>query len=360
MNNMEAKMNIKLLPGGNLAGFIGDRWFQATTKNPKYEALVNAIIRNDAEMFVGAYDSCAVNFSAERHEIKDGITIQEDFVEYRGQRITDPTIIKVVRSYSTQCDALKHFIDNLFLNPQWESVQQLGAFLKYNQFPLTEDGCFLGYKAVRDDWTDIHSGRNDNSVGRTVTMPREDVAFDPKMACSAGLHVGTYEYATGFGGSNSRMVIVKVNPAHCVSVPFDHDSQKLRCSQYTVLAECSGTLDTNIVYTMDGQQILAENWFADMRNEELGRRRRPSKPIVSGLTPSDIPAWNPCEDSDGDYDYDEDDDDSCCDDCGCYDCTCDQTEWYCDCCGWSITFSEYDADNSTGFCVSCGNELERQ
>ena len=83
----------------------------------------------------------------------------------------------------------------MFLNPRWESIQQLGNFLRHNNFPLTEDGCFLGYKAINPDWTDIHSGEIDNSIGTTVTMPRAEVTFDPELACSAGLHVGTYEYA---------------------------------------------------------------------------------------------------------------------------------------------------------------------
>ena len=320
-----------------MAGYIDDKWYQVTKKHPRYATLLQAVLVNDEVKFIEVYNDSVVSFSCEHNNIDAKIHITNESITYRDQTITDPTVIAVIKSYGTKCDALKRFVDNLFLNPHWASIQQLGEFLKHNNFPLTEDGCFLGYKAVQRDWRDIHSGTNKNIIGAVISMPRDQVTFDPEVACSAGLHVGTYEYASGFGGSASRLLIVKVNPAHCVSVPYDYNHQKLRCSQYTVLGECDEPLPMDIVYDMDGTQVRVENWFADMRNEELERKRRPAP---STLGADDVPDW--AEDEDDDYDYDDDDDG-------------DSETYYCDNCGW-----EEDVDSvniELTYCPECGNEL---
>jgi len=205
--------------GGNIAGHIGTDWVQVTRVHPAYGELAKAFIAGDAETFLRVYRENQVDFSNESYENKEELKIEKEKVEYRGRTIDDPVLVDVVKNYSTKCDAIKHFLDNMFLNPMWESIQQLGEFLKHNNFPLTEDGCFLGYKAVGPNWKDIYTNTIDNSLGTTVTMPRMEVTFDPELACSAGLHVGTYEYAKNiYGSRDSIIVVVKVNPAHCVSV----------------------------------------------------------------------------------------------------------------------------------------------
>lgn len=332
-------MHIATSPQGNLYGYIGERWFQVTQKHPAYTELVEAIDADDPDKFIEIYDRETVDFNNKMHTIKEGIEITEDSVQYRGQTITDPIVVAVIKSYGTKCDALKLFVDNLFLNPSWSSVEQLGSFLKHGNFPLTADGCFLGYKAVRSDWRDFHSGTNMNVIGATISMDREDVTYDPNIACASGLHVGTYEYASGFGSSDSRIIIVKVNPAHCVSVPYDYNNQKLRCSQYTVLGECNDLLPMDTVYSADGHAFAAAHWFADVRNEELGRNRRPSVPTLSE---KDLYRPPEEEEVDEDWDYDDDDYDDEDDD---YDE--DESDWY-----------DYDDDDDDEVCPNCGELLE--
>ena len=117
------------------------------------------------------------------------------------------------------------FLDNLMENPSKKSVDELYSFLEYGNLPITPDGCFLAYKGVTTDFKDCHTRSFDNSVGAINEMPRNQVNDDPNAACSVGFHVGTFNYARGFG---QETTIVKVDPADAVSVPHDHSCEKLR------------------------------------------------------------------------------------------------------------------------------------
>jgi hypothetical protein len=134
---------------------------------------------------------------------------------------------------------LVKFLTRLMQNPSRRSVTELYSFLEHGNMPITPDGYFLGYKSVRSDWTDHYSGKFSNRVGEVLSMPRNSVCDDANMGCSYGFHVGSLEYATNFGGSDRKVVIVKVDPADVVSVPHDCDFQKMRTSRYEVV----GTFD---------------------------------------------------------------------------------------------------------------------
>jgi len=310
---------------GNANVFVDDQFYQFTPKHPKYAELVAAARNNDACGFTRIFKSFEMRFTTnEKYDIKDKIEVAKDFIEYRNQRIEDPAAIAVIKSYATQCDAMKHFIDNMFLNPNWKSVEQLMSFLKHGNFALTADGCFIGYKGVTNEYMDVYTKTISNAIGTTVKMPRKDVVNDPNVACAGGLHVGTYNYARNWAGGSGRVVLVKVNPAHCVSVPFDHDCEKLRCSQYTVLADCENVLPVSVIYSVEGKELDIDNYFADVKSEEAYRRRRPT------YTPP------VCDDDDWEDDEDE------CDGCALLCENCDE---------------EFDIEDGFSYCPHCGDEL---
>jgi bifunctional DNA-binding transcriptional regulator/antitoxin component of YhaV-PrlF toxin-antitoxin module len=128
---------------------------------------------------------------------------------------------------------------NLRQNPSEESRKDLYTFLEKNHVPITEDGYFVAYKGVNNDFTDNRTGSYDNSIGKTVKMPRDQVNPDRNQTCSTGLHVAAYEYAKGFA---ALLIEVKVNPRDVVSVPTDYNAQKMRVCEYTVVAECENEL----------------------------------------------------------------------------------------------------------------------
>lgn len=138
-----------------------------------------------------------------------------------------------------QGDGLPHeplvkFAENLQKNPSYRAVNELFQFLEKNDHPITENGCFIAYKKVRDDFLDVHSGTFDNSPGNVVEMARNQVNENSNENCSYGLHVANFDYATSFyeGG---KMLEVEVNPADVVSIPSDYNQSKMRVCKYLVL-----------------------------------------------------------------------------------------------------------------------------
>ena len=170
-------------------------------------------------------------------------------------------VIQLMRE-GVSYEYLEKFWRRCLSNPNRGSTEQLYAFLIHNRLTITDDGCFLAYKAVKNDFTDFRTGTFDNSPGRVVSMPREQVTFDPNIACSFGLHVSTLGYARAFGGANCVIVVAKVDPADVVSVPFDYDNQKIRTCRYEVLRvwegiqECSHTVvDSNLEPVVETRNI---------------------------------------------------------------------------------------------------------
>jgi hypothetical protein len=135
------------------------------------------------------------------------------------------------------CLPIFKFITRLQLNPSKRAVDELYTFLEHKHLPLTETGTFLAYKAVRNDFTDKHTGKFFNGVGEVLFMPRNKVDDDKNVGCSYGFHAGTLKYASEFAGGNDRLVLVEIDPADVVSIPTDCEFQKLRTCRYKVVAE---------------------------------------------------------------------------------------------------------------------------
>lgn len=170
-------------------------------------------------------------------------------------------------------DSVLRFLENVLMNPSSRSQEELYDFLANRNLPLTEDGCFLAYKRIRNDWKDIYSGKIDNSVGSIVEVPREEVDSDRARECSHGLHVGALEYIRTYGTAehSSRVVVVKVNPKDCVSVPRDHRHMKLRVCRYEILYELE-TGDKEAlglpVYSSNGDRFANPNDWMDSLDDE--------------------------------------------------------------------------------------------
>jgi hypothetical protein len=84
---------------------------------------------------------------------------------------------------------------------------------------------------------DCASNTFDNSPGKTVTMPRNQVDEDDQRTCSAGLHVCSKSYIGHFGSGSDRIVSVKVHPRDVVSIPVDYNDAKMRTCGYVVLED---------------------------------------------------------------------------------------------------------------------------
>lgn len=169
----------------------------------------------------------------------EGFTYADGIISYKGEPIHGGLSARMLKmsEEGRSPKPLMRFWARLQNNPSMRSVNQLWPFLDHKGIPITEDGFFLAYKAVRQDWLDAYSGRILNTVGKTIEMPRNKISDDPKEACHFGLHVGALEYAKNYGPSDRRILICKVDPADVVCVPYDESNMKMRTCKYVVLAE---------------------------------------------------------------------------------------------------------------------------
>tara|TARA_R110000824_G_scaffold128568_5_gene289597 strand:- start:4587 stop:5495 length:909 start_codon:yes stop_codon:yes gene_type:complete len=203
------------------------------------------------------------------------VKIIDGVVTYQGEEVHNTLterILKFMRN-DLPVQPLVNFLKKLMGNPSYSARQQLFDFLSHKSLPVTEDGDFLAYKAVRHDYKDKWKGSLDNSVGHTVSMTRFHVDDDRNNGCSAGLHAGTLDYVQGYGSfredeegnpdeSSDRCIIVKIDPTNVVSVPLDCECQKLRTCSYTVLKDYEGEMEYHL-YSDDGDEWEDEDWDID-------------------------------------------------------------------------------------------------
>ena len=159
-------------------------------------------------------------------------------------------IIGTVQKYGRkQGEKLVKFLDKLMDNVSFKAIEGLYRFMKHNSIEINEDGSIKAWKGVRTDLHSIHAGsiknsptcpvredgRIDNSnFGEEIRVDRNEVNDDPDVTCSYGLHVGSLDYAKGFG---DKVIEVKVEPQDVVAVPKDYDGAKMRCCAYTPIRE---------------------------------------------------------------------------------------------------------------------------
>jgi hypothetical protein len=167
------------------------------------------------------------------------VTVTDTEVIYKGEAVNSALTQKLLTLVAEGFDVRPwaRFMDNLMQNPSYKSREALFKFLDKWMAPITEDGCFVALKNVRGDFLDIHSGTMDNSPGRIVSMPRDQVDDDSNRTCSAGLHACATSYLDSFYVSGGKTVAVKINPRDVVSVPSDYSHAKMRVCQYEVLRE---------------------------------------------------------------------------------------------------------------------------
>lgn len=146
-------------------------------------------------------------------------------------------------------DGLLKFLENCKKNPSPRAEKEIFTFLEHKHIPITDDGCFLAYKAVTRNFLDKHTGTVSYKIGSTIKVERGSCA-DWGIGCGQGLHVGGLDYVFNFGNDTGDIIlIVKINPKDVVSVPSLYE-QKCRVCELTVVGEFKGEL-TEPVYATE-------------------------------------------------------------------------------------------------------------
>lgn len=176
------------------------------------------------------------------------IRVVGDSVLYNGTAIRSSLSVRLLDMLDQGFPAENwaRFMERVLMNPSERSRECLFDFLDKWNAPITEDGHFIAFKRVRNDYRDIHSGTMDNSPGQIVSMPREEVNPDPSQTCSRGLHVAATNYLGSYASAHrSRTLACKVDPVDVVAVPRDYNFAKMRVCRYLVLGDSEEALYTN-------------------------------------------------------------------------------------------------------------------
>ena len=182
------------------------------------------------------------------------VEIKDEVVYYHGNPVHGVVVdklLEMLRAGLKDSAPFVNYIKRLMLNPSSNSVEELYTFLGYRSLPITPEGKVLGYKGVQHDFwsstgnasTIVLQGETNerhqilNEVGETIEVQRRCVDDNKDRGCSHGLHIGSYDYAEGWAGSDGKLLLVEFDPEDAVSVPTDCGFQKLRVSKYKVVAD---------------------------------------------------------------------------------------------------------------------------
>ena len=217
-----------------------NRHYQFDPTHPEYTGLVECVKTGDVEEFLELHNKGYVieDWAEGNVRFENGVLYYGDEEVHRV--IADRIVSMIKEGFDYQ--PMVNFLDRLYQNPSYRAVNELYTFLEHRFLPITPEGFFLAYKAVRPDFMDKYSGTIDNSVGQTPTMMRHRVDDNCDVGCSQGLHVGAIDYVKSYGSHGDKVMICKVDPADVVSVPLDSSHQKVRCCKYEVVGEYDGDL----------------------------------------------------------------------------------------------------------------------
>lgn len=222
-----------LIQGSNIVVVIGNKSHTISKTHITYSKVLEAIKASDWDSLPDIIEpkKVVLNYGA------GNVEIQGETLFWKGKELNTGLSVRMITMLQEgfPIEPMVNFMENLYKNPSKRAVTELYGFLEKGNLPITPDGYFLAYKKVRDDYTDVHSGKFDNSVGQVVEMERHDVDDNKDNTCSTGLHFCSMSYLSCFGGD--RTVIVKINPADVVSIPSDYNDAKGRACRYEVIGE---------------------------------------------------------------------------------------------------------------------------
>jgi len=261
---------------------LGGQPYQFDITHPYYNDLVNYVMHGDEGKFIEVFSTGPKieDWSEGNFAFRNGFLYFED-----EQVASDPTnrIVEMIRQGYNHRPML-NYLNNLYDNVSERAVQESYSWSSHKGLPITEDGMLVGYKGVSvhrgqtinvkngelkdGDFVDRYTGKTfRNNIGDKPSMKRRQVCDDHTQGCSTGLHVGTYQYASNWAGHNGVVVLVKFNPKDIVSVPSDCNCEKMRVSEYEVIAIAREQLDETVYeddYDYDDQDIEEEYYEEDV------------------------------------------------------------------------------------------------
>lgn len=261
-------------PAASQTAFIADsagvtvfhdgKSFTVAKSHVNYEKIVDALRNKRYDLLDGLMDAAkAINaFVHGRVKVSNGE------VTFDGQPLHNVMTDRLLEMMRGGFDVkpLANFMSNLMDNPSSTAVEELYLFLESGKLPITEDGHFLAYKKVKNNFFDIYTGKFDHSPGKVLEMPRNKVDDKRDNTCSYGFHFCSISYLPQYSSAdNNRVVIVKINPRDVVSIPSDYNNAKGRTCRYEVVGEYTGDWQ-NGVTAFDDAPVVDDEWVEVYEN----------------------------------------------------------------------------------------------
>lgn len=245
--------------------------------HPKYNELIGFIKASDEKSFI---ETLSVGKIVDTWSSGD-FRLEGGFLFYLNEQIHPVITNRILEMIKEGFDHLPmlRFLENLYRNTSYSSINELYTFLIHKHLPITPDGCFIAYKSVsiyrgpdivdimgltikEGDYVDSYTKKSyRNNIGDVPAMARYKVDDNRNVGCSNGLHCGALQYVTN-DYRQEVILQVKVNPADVVSVPLDANTMKVRCTSYEVISVYDGPLPST-VYSNEQDREEEDDFFED-------------------------------------------------------------------------------------------------
>jgi hypothetical protein len=219
----------------------------------RFAEIENAIKQGD--MGIVEEKVFAVEKSVEKTEI---FKIDNGVIQVKGEDVVPAFIEKRLQEHAAngvEVKSLENFWNKLKQNPHVQNQETLLLFLEKNKFPLLQNGNFIGFKGLNENYTDKHSSKFDMSPGITrnweADHPGRKIDYMFGRDChDSGYHVGSLSYSTN-ANSYGKTVEVEVDPRDVIYVSPNNTSWKIRVAEFKSLCDCRFKTADEIPY-VDG------------------------------------------------------------------------------------------------------------
>lgn len=227
----------------------------------------------------------------------DRVAFDLHYLHLDGRRLEGPAaraIVNRMLSGDQEWVRFVRFLVNLDSNPSKRAQDATWQWVEKNGLTITEDGRFLGYKAVQNDGFSSSAGPNNyvngelyrdgaettvpHEIGSVISKRRADVDDTPGGGCSTGLHVGTESYARGFA---PRLMTVAVNPRDVVSAPDNDLEWKIRVCEYEVVSLADPAQFAGTSYDLQDTPLEDQRSLVEVLGEETDAITEPSVDLVT-------------------------------------------------------------------------------
>lgn len=247
---------------------FGDKTFIVSADNPKYAHTLE-LYKTQAWQDMRNYLDEEKKLQPIAEFTRNNISVVGGEILYKGKPVTNYVVEKVKRfiEQGYPHEPILNFLNNLMETQSYTVMQELYLFLeKAGDMPITEDGAFLAYRKVDENYMSYHANpdgtHNRNMVGDVIEMNAWAVNPDRHQTCEAGLHFCSESYLPHYYGSVGKVMRVKVFPQHVIAIPSDYNDAKGRCFKYEVVGECPNLQDiafNGTLYTSDGQEYVHDD-----------------------------------------------------------------------------------------------------